>query len=378
MATKVTVSSAADSNDNPVGYFNNPLILAAHDFNPELLDIRKRLDSEAKLTKEECAQIAKLITKVGTEIILETESCNCMTVGKAYQVGDTILWTRTRMTHKVNGRRSRAEFKKFMNSLLDEYVASVLKNEGQENGPRKLRAANLKVSRRRQLTRYMNLAQCGEGILKYNYAGITAALEVRYLLLDMLKMEGGKKQKLEQDKARTLLADVEARFPFPRLDEIKGRGDVREEFRHHVDTVATMYQLEKAGFTQAETNVEDANSFACEVGLALEAKDAAALFVSLADVKGVPQRRLRLKHGLFAIAKTIKGNRGNPKPAQIIEFLAKIVKWHELHPTKDVLSEIKTLPEISEKLTAVQNITDELFKEIGNTKEDHDDNTATA
>lgn len=376
MSTKVTVGAASDA--DPVGYYNDPLMIAAHEFNPELLEIRKRLDSKAKLTKEECDQIAKLVTKIGTEINLETESRNCMTVGRALQEGDVLNCMRTLMTHKVNGRRSRAEFKKFMNSMLDDYVASVLSKEGQEGGPRKLRAANLKVSRRRQLTRYMNLAQCGEGILKYNYAGITAALEVRYLLCDILKMKGGKKQKLEQDMARAELAIVEARFPFPRLDEIKGRGDVREEFRHHVDTVAIMYQLEKAGFTQAETNVDDAHSFACDVGLALEAKDAVALFVSLADVKGVPQRRLRLKNGLFAIAKTIKGNRGNPKPAQIIEFLAKIVKWHELHPTKDVLSEIKTLPEISEKLTAVQNITDELFKEIGSTKEDHDDNTATA
>ncbi len=305
------------------------------------------------------------VNKICNSIIFDTDTSNSLVVRKAFWIGAVLIVLRDKMETTEGDIRSYEAYDKLMESMLNEYADSVLL-PSMESG-RIDKATNLtkkiklSASRRRQLNKYVSLAQCGPKILEYSHGGIEAALEVRYLVLDIMpKPQKGKKQVTPELFQQKLDAAIRE-FPFPRLTAQDGE-DTRSVFRLHTDKVATIFQCRLAGFRNEDVNEADAEGYANRTGRALKAEEAEEFFETLENVS-VEEHRTRLSKYLRAANPENKHRKQNA--AQIVEHLAKICQWgRDVQITDKKIQEIKALDQIQDRLTQVIAIATNLYSRI--------------
>ena len=274
-----------------------------------------------------------------------------------------------KLTYRIGKRRVATQYKRLLNRIIDEHVAKILSAEREHLSPDAydVRAESLRVSRRRQLNKYISLAECGIAILKYAPAGIEAALEVRYLLRDILKAQG-KDPKIAPGIATRLLRTIEAQYPFPTLDQVR-ESDTRTEFRQHVDIIATIFQLKVAGFLDTEIEIHAVKSYAQLTGMAVEKSQADRFYNALVEVTETDERRDRLSVMLRAnVIQRVKND--NPEDEddstahRIADPLAAIVEWNKEHDIDDVIDSLKSNDLITSQLVSVRDIITNLCNRI--------------
>jgi hypothetical protein len=318
---------------------------------PELNDLRDQLQHTETVSEEMMTAIGNTINTTCNEIVQDMSRNNIANVERAFQLGEVVLECQKKLTVGSGKHRSMKGYFDLIDRIIGEYATAALVNEVGTPTYGK-RHDDLKESRRRQITKYKNMAQCGERIMKYAYAGIEGSLEVRYLIRDMLlldeaKAKSGKKRvKITPEVALKKISEIENRFPFPPLEAVVG-DNVRDVFRWHTDMVATIYQCEAAGFDGEDIDQMTAKSYAKETGWALEKDEAEAMFASVTAAE-VPkeERRSTLSHLLLTHITTKKEllAAAEEGPQRIETHLARICVWEKHNPFSDeVINKIKTL-----------------------------------
>ena len=288
---------------------------------------------------------------------------NSRVVAGAFQIGSAMIMLRSKMSIDTDeDLSSDAPYRKLMDRILDDYATAQMADAVgylDDNSIAMMRV-KLRASRRRQINKYISLAECGPGILDYGYGGIEAALEVRYLLLDMLA-DGKSKVAISPETADKVLSIVKDRHPFPTPEEVAGK-DVRAEFRLHVDKVATICQCRAAGFDLDDIDPRAAKACAKKRQEALEYGDAVKIFK---DMESVPKenRRADLSMRLAAYVSDEKVRR--PKPNQIGDHLAKFIAWGDkVEINDDTVSTIMDLPNIKSNISRAKDVITRLYEAI--------------
>ena len=316
-----------------------------------LTDLISRIDANTKKDSILQDEARNKINAACDTIVDRMAPQNQANVEYAYLIGTTMLKLRGFLYEDVEGDpRSHKPYNEFMDRLLDEYATRKLANSNwsPDEPAYKIRAQKLRASRRRQITKYINLAECGPAILDLGYGGIEAALEGRYLLIEMQrKSDGRPKMALTPEEASTLLDQIKVRYPYPSPADVAGK-DVRDEFRRHTDTIGTLFQLRYAGFTNEDIDLGAAKAYAHARNNALEYVDAKRLFDGLATVP-VEQRREKLSEGLLKFIKT--GKSKLERPRNISGYIAKIVVWgNNISLNDEVITQVRNLPDIGRRI----------------------------
>jgi len=336
----------------------------------ELVSLTKELASAKTITVALKNQIGDKVTQICSLLNVEAGNHNSQYVYKAFQLGLLILDLRDKLVVTKKGQRTWTDYKTWKNTINSKYAEDILNREkiDPKSDEYKPRVIRLKASRNRQINKLINIAECGDRILRYAYAGLEGSLEVRFLLVDIFKStderysSGKTKFVMNSDDARKLLDDIEAKHPFPTLDEVKEK-DARSEFRLHTDMVGTIYQCVAAGFNESEIDPIAAKAFATSTGISLEKDEAVKLFNDMIDV--APENRRVHLSGLLR-SKASK-HPAKQKPERLGDHLAQICEWNKQNPLDDkCISKLRNIETIKNNIQESFRIISELHRLIEN------------
>ena len=296
--------------------------------------LTRELINNAKLDDSLKNNVGNRIIEMANDVVHLTTQNNYRFIGMGYQIGILEIEMKNRLRSIKNSRPSIAEYKNWLNPLIDADVRgrlnltedAVLK----EGTKAKADYDKMFASKQRQLQKYVNLAQCGTDILKYGYCGIDGALEIRWLILDMEEIANpGKKPKITPSMVRDRLAALEVKFPFPTPDELAGK-KVVHEMRVHSDTLGTFVRLVNSGIPESVVTLAMAREFAVKVGESLD-KERAEL--APAAIKTVPDTKKGEALSAWLRGEAERANNIKDEadtvmtPERIIDYLAKIEFW---------------------------------------------------
>lgn len=324
------------------------------DFDQGMIELTRKVIQSDSLSEAVLDSAAVALTDICGVISRSIVSSNSVNVIHAYQAGDLLirlrdLWRNKKIIRKKGKRRSKkSTFLAFRKMLSENYATKLLEEDKNIISPDlyEIKWEMAESSRRRQLTKYMNIAECGTDILIYRYAGIEAVLEVRYLLLDIhnpTPEEG--RPKLDPELARVKLAEVIDKYPYPSLEAIEEKEkDVRQEFRLHTDTVGSIYHLMSAGFKESDIDWDATQEYAGAYTKALAYTEAEELHEKIKDV---PAKEIKDR-----LSKMLRDKRdeqeprsAKPLPEQIAEHFARILDWKENNPDQEVAKYIGSMPD---------------------------------
>lgn len=162
------------------------------------------------------------------------------------------------------------------------------------------------------------LANTGPEILKYCRLGKNRALEVVYLVKEMIDKQCPE----ERLTVRNQLLELERQFPPPSTPDLEK--DDLKEFRVYVDAIATKYWFDRALRDKSICSYEDAESYADKVGDALEMDQAKA---AAEVISGAPDKCKALKEWIAKANKRKRGpQRSEPDAKEVSEYLAQMPK----------------------------------------------------
>ena len=372
MSTKQTkrdakkVTAVRNSNTSVI----DPVVISIikntdQEYSPELIVLKDRLDQvqPGQLDETLAKAAGGAISSMSTAITREIFGHNSRVTKRAFQIGLIMMRLKDLYVETdEEGNKSWRKYHEFMNVIYRDYATAELVGHPPGDAYNEQHDKLVK-SRRRQMNKYLSLAECGERILQYSYAGIEASLEVRFLIKDMMESDGADEDDpVTPEEGTRQIEKLQIKYPFPRLEEVTGR-DVRSDFRLHTDKVGTIYQLQGAGFTEAEIDEAKVLAYAEKAGKSLERVAAKKFFK---DMKAVApaERRENLSQLLLTGAAELEAKRELQTPLQICEHLAKITVWRGQHTLKEVVAKLVAPQEFYSQLQNVRSILDDLCAEI--------------
>ena len=335
-------------------------------FDQNMIELTRKVIQSDTISADILDASGDALTLICGEISQRIDSSNSINVIRAYQAGDLLirlrdLWRGQKVTKK-KGKSKKSTFLAFRRMLSENYATKLLEKDKKLISPDlyEIKWEMAESSRRRQLTKYLNIAECGPDILTYSYAGIDAVLEVRYLLLDIhnpTPQEG--RPKLDPELARTKLAEVIAKYPYPSLEALEDK-DIRPEFRLHTDTVASIYHLMSAGFKESDIDWEPLQEYVGVLKEALWFTSAEELYKELGEL---PAKEIkdRLSAKLQMKREEQETRNAKPLPEQIADHVPRILDWKKDNPDQKVAEYIGSMPDAKEQFLRIHQYVNELF-----------------
>ena len=338
------------------------------EFDQRMIELTRKVIQSDIISDDILNLAGAALTKFCGEISQRIVSSNSVNVTRAYQVGDLLirlrdLWRGQKVAKKKGKKHSKkSTFLAYRKMLSENYATTLLEED------KKLISSDLyeikwemaESSRRRQLTKYMNIAECGPDILTYRYAGIDAVHEIRYLLIDIhnpTPQEG--RPKLDPELARVKLAEVIANYPYPSPEALEGK-EIRPEFRLHTDSVASIYHLKSAGFKESDIEWEPLQEY---VGVLKEALCFTTAEELYEDLGKLPAKEIkdRLSDKLRKKRDEQEPRNAKPLPEQIAEHFSRILDWKKYNPDQEVAKYIGSMPDAKEQFLSIYQYVNGLF-----------------
>lgn len=338
------------------------------DFDQGMIELTRKVIQSDSPSKEVLDIASEALTNICGEISNRIVSSNSINVVRAYQVGDLLirlrdLWRGQKVAKKKGKKHSKkSTFLAYRRMLSESYATKLLEEDKKTISPDlyEIKWEMAESSRRRQLTKYVNIAECGPDILIYKYAGIEAVLEVRYLLLDIhnpTPEEG--RPKLDPELARVKLAEVINNYPYPSPEALEDK-DIRPEFRLHTDTVGSIYHLKSAGFRESDIDWEATQEYAGAHTKALAYTEAEELHEKIKDL---PAKEIKDR-----LSKMLRDKRdeqdarsAKPLPEQIAEHFARILDWKQNNPDQEVAKYIRSMPDAKDQFLSIYQYVNGLY-----------------
>ena len=312
-----------------------------------------------KVSASVASKAGKTVMEGATALVEMNSEFGKTFTGRAFQIGVVDLLMKSRLTETVKGRPSTAKHKAWRNVIIESYVKDKLGLPADKPLPTKPAALKEKcdklwASKLRQLQKYVNLAECGESILDLGYGGIDAALQGRWLILDMIALQGavGTKVKLNPELAKAALQAIQAEYPAPTELELAGKS-AEKEIRLWVDSVATIFQLQHAEIDKEFMDYNMAHEFASATGRSLHPNMARKAYVA---VKDIPEENRKKELGQFLnnAAEAVRKGAANMVPSRVADYFTKFKLWaDEIALTDEVLAELRDIEAIKDSIGPV-------------------------